>query len=57
MRLTGAGRVQDYEFVDVDGDNDLDAIVADNTGIYLAIEDPSPREPELLLSGSYTGKF
>lgn len=50
-------RIQDYEFVDVDGDSDLDAIVADNTGIYLSLEDPSLPEPVLLISGSYTGKF
>ena len=50
-------RIQDYEFVDVDGDNDLDAILADNTGIYLSLEDPSMPEPVLLLSGNYTGKF
>ena len=50
-------RIQDYEFVDVDGDNDLDAILADNTGIYLSLEDPSLPEPVLLLSGNYTGKF
>ena len=50
-------RIQDYEFIDVDGDNDLDAIVADNTGIYLSLEDPSLPEPVLLLSGNYTGKF
>ncbi len=50
-------RIQDYEFVDVDGDNDMDIFLADNTGVYLLLADPSSPEPALLLSGSYTGKF
>ena len=49
--------IQDYAFVDLDGDNDLDGIVADNTGIYLLENSPTNPAPSLLTAGAYFGKF
>ncbi len=49
--------IQDYAFVDLDGDNDLDGIVADNTGIYLLENSPTNPAPVLLTAGAYSGKF
>ncbi len=49
--------IQDYAFVDLDGDNDLDAIIADNTGIYLVVNSPDNPKPLLLLAVDYSGKF
>ena len=49
--------IQDYAFVDLDGDNDLDGIVADNTGIYLRENSPTNPAPVLLTAGAYSGKF
>ena len=49
--------IQDYAFVDLDGDNDLDVIIADNTGIYLLENSPTNPAPVLLTAGAYSGKF
>ena len=49
--------VQDYALVDLDGDNDLDVIIADNTGIYLVENSPENTEAILLAAGVYIGKF
>ena len=49
--------IQDYAFVDVDGDNDLDAVIADNTGVYLLVNSPDDPDPVLLAAVNYSGKF
>ena len=49
--------IQDYALVDLDGDNDLDAVIADKIGIYLVVNSPEDTEPQLLLEVNYSGKF
>lgn len=49
--------IQDYAFIDLDGDNDQDVIVADNTGIYFMENSPVNTEPVLLIADAYYGKF
>ena len=48
--------IQDYQILDADRDGDLDAIIADNTGVYYVETNPES-QIEILLSGTYTGKF
>ena len=49
--------IQDYAFIDIDGDGDTDIVIADNTGIYLEINSPDNQPPQLVIAGYYVGKF